>query len=85
MNYPVIAEHILATVQGTWWARRRRREDVPPLPPGAVHVFRVGGNYRTFPEGMVFDPSTPMCSTPRRSAWSTPGRAWWTWTVPCRR
>ncbi|MEU9849726.1 hypothetical protein [Streptomyces sp. NPDC047985] len=59
MNYPVIAEHILATVQGTWWSRRRRRDDVPPLPPGAVHVFRVGGNYRTFPEGMVFDPSHP--------------------------
>lgn len=59
MNYPVIAEHILATVQGTWWSRRRRREDVPPLPPGAVYVFRVGGNYRTFPEGMVFDPSHP--------------------------
>ncbi|MFE7273683.1 hypothetical protein [Streptomyces sp. NPDC057623] len=59
MNYPVIAEHILATVQGTWWSRRRRREDVPQLPPGAVYVFRVGGNYRTFPEGMVFDPSHP--------------------------
>ncbi|MDQ0750167.1 hypothetical protein QF034_004398 [Streptomyces africanus] len=59
MNYPVIAEHILATVQGTWWSRRRRREDVPPLPPGAAYVFRVGGNYRTFPEGMVFDPSHP--------------------------
>ncbi|MFD8816966.1 hypothetical protein ACFV23_37140 [Streptomyces sp. NPDC059627] len=59
MNYPVIAEHILATVQGTWLSRRRRREDVPPLPPGAVYVFRVGGNYRTFPEGMVFDPSHP--------------------------
>ncbi|MER5792198.1 hypothetical protein [Streptomyces sp. NPDC001980] len=59
MNYPVIAEHILATVQGTWWSRRRHRDDVPPLPPGAVHVFRVGGNYRTFPEGMVFDPSHP--------------------------
>lgn len=59
MNYPVIAEHILATVQGTWWSRRRRREDVPELPPGAVYVFRVGGNYRTFPEGMVFDPSHP--------------------------
>jgi hypothetical protein len=59
VNYPVIAEHILATVQGTWWSRRRRRDDVPPLPPGAVHVFRVGGNYRTFPEGMVFDPSHP--------------------------
>ncbi|MBW8797815.1 MAG: hypothetical protein JF597_30790 [Streptomyces sp.] len=59
MNYPVIAEHILATVQGTWWSRRRRRDDVPPLPPGAVHVFRVGGNYRTFHEGMVFDPSHP--------------------------
>ncbi|WP_324789845.1 hypothetical protein [Streptomyces sp. H51] len=59
MNYPVIAEHVLATVQGTWWSRRRRREDVPPLPPGAVYVFRVGGNYRTFPEGMVFDPSHP--------------------------
>ncbi|MEU5436136.1 hypothetical protein AB0G73_22545 [Streptomyces sp. NPDC020719] len=59
MNYPVIAEHILATVQGVWWSRRRRREDVPPLPPGAVYVFRVGGNYRTFPEGMVFDPCHP--------------------------
>ncbi|MEU3983934.1 hypothetical protein AB0F77_28290 [Streptomyces sp. NPDC026672] len=59
MNYPVIAEHILATVQSTWWSRRRHREDVPPLPPGAVYVFRVGGNYRTFPEGMVFDPSHP--------------------------
>ncbi|WP_394432043.1 SPFH domain-containing protein [Streptomyces sp. SGAir0957] len=59
MNYPVIAEHILTTVQGAWWSRRRQRDDVPPLPPGAVHVFRVGGNYRTFPEGMVFDPSHP--------------------------
>ncbi|MEO3765373.1 hypothetical protein [Streptomyces sp. B8F3] len=59
MNYPVIAEHILATVQSGWWSRRRRREDVPPLPPGAVYVFRVGGNYRTFPDGMVFDPSHP--------------------------
>ncbi|MFJ3622324.1 hypothetical protein ACIPSH_29865 [Streptomyces iakyrus] len=59
MNYPVIAEHILTTVQGTWWSRRRRREDVPPLPPGAAYVFRIGGNYRTFPEGMVFDPSHP--------------------------
>ncbi|RYJ30988.1 hypothetical protein CU044_0631 [Streptomyces sp. L-9-10] len=59
MNYPVIAEHILATVQGTWWSRRRRRDDVPQLPPGAVHVFRVGGNYRPFPEGMVYDPSHP--------------------------
>ncbi|MEU2559470.1 hypothetical protein ABZ626_09075 [Streptomyces longispororuber] len=59
MNYPVIAEHVLATVQGTWWSRRRRRDDVPQLPPGAVYVFRVGGNYRSFPEGMVFDPSHP--------------------------
>ncbi|MGW4821038.1 hypothetical protein ACWEP4_19130 [Streptomyces sp. NPDC004227] len=59
MNYPVIAEHILATVEGTWWSRRRRRDDVPHLPPGAVYVFRVGGNYRPFPEGMVFDPSHP--------------------------
>ncbi|MFF8291364.1 hypothetical protein ACF068_19335 [Streptomyces sp. NPDC016309] len=59
MNYPVIAEDILATVQGAWWSRRRRRDDVPQLPPGAVYVFRVGGNYRPFPEGMVFDPSHP--------------------------
>ncbi|MGW7350053.1 hypothetical protein [Streptomyces sp. NPDC054784] len=59
MNYPVIAEHILTTVQGTWWSRRRRRDDVPELPPGAVYVFRIGGNYRAFPEGMVFDPSHP--------------------------
>lgn len=59
MNYPVISEHILATVQGNWWSRRRCRDDVPPLPPGAVYVFRIGGNYRTFPEGMVFDPSHP--------------------------
>ncbi|MET7679096.1 hypothetical protein [Streptomyces sp. NPDC005423] len=59
MSYPVIAEHILATVQAGWLARRRRREDVPPLPPGSVYVFRIGGNYRTFPEGMVFDPSHP--------------------------
>lgn len=59
MNYPIIDEHILPTVQGSWWSRRRRRDDVPPLPPGAVYVFRVGGNYRTFPEGMVFDPAHP--------------------------
>ncbi|MEE1737990.1 hypothetical protein [Streptomyces sp. BE147] len=59
MNYPVIGEHILATVQGAWWSRRRRRDDVPDLPPGAVYVFRVGGNYRPYPEGMVFDPSHP--------------------------
>ncbi|MEX2973675.1 hypothetical protein [Streptomyces sp. C184] len=57
MNYPVVAEHVLGAVQGNWWSRRRRRDDVPPLPPGAVYVFRVGGNYRQFPEGMVFDPS----------------------------
>ncbi|MBT2525013.1 hypothetical protein J7E91_06055 [Streptomyces sp. ISL-99] len=59
MNYPVIAEHILATAQGAWWSRRRRRDDVPHLPPGAIYVFRVGGNYRLYPEGMVFDPSHP--------------------------
>ncbi|MCX4763838.1 hypothetical protein OG562_23285 [Streptomyces sp. NBC_01275] len=59
MNYPVIAEHVLDTIQGGWWSRRRRRDDVPSLPPGAVYVFRVGGNYRSFPEGMVFDPSHP--------------------------
>lgn len=57
MNYPVIAEQVLATVQGTWWSRRRSREGIPPLPPGSVYVFRVGGNYRQFPEGMVFDSS----------------------------
>lgn len=58
MNYPVVAEHVLGAVQGKFrWSRRRRRGDVPALPPGAVHVFRVGGNYRQFPEGMVFDPS----------------------------
>ncbi len=59
MNYPVIAEQVLDTVQGSWWSRRRRRDDVPALPPGAVYVFRIGGNYRTFPEGMVFDPFHP--------------------------
>ena len=59
MNYPVIAEHILGTVEGNWWSKRRRRDDVPELPPGAVYVFRVGGNYRPFPEGMVFDPTHP--------------------------
>ncbi|WP_274914789.1 hypothetical protein [Streptomyces sp. WZ-12] len=59
MNYPVVAEHVLGTVQGSWWTRRRRRGDMPVLPPGAVYVLRVGGNYRQFPEGMVFDPSHP--------------------------
>ncbi|MFJ6987525.1 MULTISPECIES: hypothetical protein [unclassified Streptomyces] len=59
MNYPVIAEHVLATVQDRWWSRRRLRDDVPQLPPGAIYVFRVGGNYRPFPEGMVFDPAHP--------------------------
>jgi hypothetical protein len=59
VNYPVIAEQVLDTIQGSWWSRRRRRDDVPSLPPGAVYVFRVGGNYRCFPEGMVFDPSHP--------------------------
>ncbi|MFJ6075642.1 hypothetical protein ACIQFU_33235 [Streptomyces sp. NPDC093065] len=59
MNYPVIAEQVLATVQGAWWSRRRRRDDMPQLPPGAVYVLRVGGNYRPFPEGMVFDPAHP--------------------------
>ncbi|MGW0576714.1 hypothetical protein ACWD25_12245 [Streptomyces sp. NPDC002920] len=59
MNYPVIAEQVLDTVQGSWWSRRRRRDDVPSLPPGAVYVFRIGGTYRAFPEGMVFDPSHP--------------------------
>jgi hypothetical protein len=59
VSYPVIAEHILGMVEGAWWSRRRRRDDVPPLPPGAVYVFRIGGNYRPFPEGMVFDPAHP--------------------------
>ncbi|MBU3866596.1 hypothetical protein KN815_21760 [Streptomyces sp. 4503] len=59
MNYPVVAEQGLGVVQGSWWSRRRRRDDLPPLPPGAVYVFRVGGNYRQFPEGMVFDSSHP--------------------------
>ncbi|MCX4235792.1 hypothetical protein [Streptomyces ortus] len=59
MNYPVITEEVLDTVQGKLWSRRRRRDDVPTLPPGAVYVFRVGGNYRAFPEGMLFDPSHP--------------------------
>ncbi|MFJ3231606.1 hypothetical protein [Streptomyces sp. NPDC086787] len=59
MNYPVITEQVLDRVEGSWWSRRRRRDDVPSLPPGAVHVFRVGGNYRAFPEGMVFDPAHP--------------------------
>lgn len=55
MNYPVVSEHVLNAVSGRWWARRRR-DDVPPLVPGTVHVFRVGGDYRQYPEGLVFDP-----------------------------
>ncbi|MFE3647602.1 hypothetical protein [Streptomyces sp. NPDC059122] len=58
-NYPIVAEQMLQTVQRGWWSRRRQRADVPPLPPGAVYVFRVGGQYREYPEGMTFDPSHP--------------------------
>ncbi|WP_435250819.1 hypothetical protein, partial [Streptomyces cucumeris] len=39
------------------WPHPPPPDDVPTLPPGAVYVFRVGGNYRQFPEGLVFDPS----------------------------
>ncbi|MBD0739381.1 hypothetical protein [Streptomyces sp. CBMA29] len=55
MNYPVVSEHVLGVVSSRLWSRRRR-EDVPPLLPGTVHVFRVGGEYRQYPEGLVFDP-----------------------------
>ncbi|MYU53483.1 hypothetical protein EYS09_16210 [Streptomyces kasugaensis] len=59
MNYPIVAEQTLETVQPRWWSRRRECVDVPALPPGAVYVFRVGGQYREYPEGVSFDPSHP--------------------------
>jgi hypothetical protein len=58
VDYPVVSEHVLSAVSGRWWSRRRR-DDVPPLLPGTVHVFRVGGDYRQYPEGLVFDPGHP--------------------------
>jgi hypothetical protein len=57
VNYPVVSEHVLSAVNGRWWSRRRR-DDVPQLLPGTVHVFRVGGDYRQYPEGLVFDPGS---------------------------
>lgn len=59
MNYPVATEQALGAIQRGWLSRRRRRDDVPELPPGAVYVFRVGGQYREYPEGMTFDPAHP--------------------------
>ncbi|MFE6777212.1 hypothetical protein [Streptomyces sp. NPDC057702] len=59
MNYPVVAERALSTERRGWWARRRGREDVPALPPGAVYVFRVRGTYREYPSGVAFDPGHP--------------------------
>lgn len=55
MTYPVVSEHVLAPVGGQWF-KRRRRENMPPLLPGTVYVLRVGGVYRQYPEGVVFDP-----------------------------
>lgn len=55
MTFPVVSEHMLESVGGQWF-KRRRRENMPPLPPGAVYVLRVGGVYRQYPEGVVFDP-----------------------------
>lgn len=55
MTYPVVSEHVLGTVGGKW-LRRQRRKDMPPLLPGTVYVLRVGGAYRPWPEGLVFDP-----------------------------
>lgn len=55
MTYPVVSEHVLDAVGGQWF-KRRRREDMPRLLPGAVYVLRVGGDYRQYPEGLVFDP-----------------------------
>lgn len=55
MTYPVVSEHVLDAVGGQWF-KRRRREDMPRLLPGTVYVLRVGGDYRQYPEGLVFDP-----------------------------
>ncbi len=56
MNYPLIHEKALSRPE-TKRFRRPRREDVPDLPPGAVYVFRVAGDYRELPAGVFFDPS----------------------------
>lgn len=55
MTYPVVSEYVLNAVGGQWF-KRRRREDMPQLLPGTVYVLRVGGDYRQYPEGLVFDP-----------------------------
>ncbi|RKN11454.1 hypothetical protein [Streptomyces radicis] len=57
MNYPVVAEHALSPVQRSWWSRRQQRTDMPALPPGAVYVLMVGGQYRAYPHGAQFDPA----------------------------
>ncbi|TJZ42318.1 hypothetical protein FCH28_34855 [Streptomyces piniterrae] len=57
MNYPIVAEQTLEKAERGWWPRRRRVVAVPELPPGAVYVFRVGGQYREFPDAVPFDPS----------------------------
>ncbi|SEK68993.1 hypothetical protein [Streptacidiphilus jiangxiensis] len=58
MNYPILLEKTLARPESRW-PRRTRREDTPALPPGAVFVFRVGGDYREYPRDLVFDPTHP--------------------------
>ncbi|SFE33978.1 hypothetical protein SAMN05216251_102542 [Actinacidiphila alni] len=55
MAYPVVSEHVLDPVTGQLF-KRRRRENMPPLLPGTVYVLQVGGHYRQYPEGLVFDP-----------------------------
>ncbi|WP_244409497.1 hypothetical protein [Streptomyces albofaciens] len=54
--YPVMAEQALSPIPRGWFSRRRRT-DVPQLPPGAVYVFQVGGRHSVYPEGIVFDPA----------------------------
>jgi hypothetical protein len=56
VNYPLIQEKTLSRPEHRRF-RRMRREDVPELPPGATYVFHVGGRYREFTPGTLFDPS----------------------------
>ncbi|KOU07067.1 hypothetical protein ADK86_05510 [Streptomyces sp. NRRL F-5755] len=49
-------EQALSPIQRGFFSRRRRT-DIPQLPPGAVYVFQVGGRCSVYPEGTAFDPT----------------------------
>ncbi|MFG1915152.1 hypothetical protein [Micromonospora sp. NPDC048898] len=48
MGYPVLLEKTLPPAPRRLLGRRRNVTDLPPLPPGAVYVFKVDGHQRLY-------------------------------------